>query len=462
MKFFNSIVLIENDILIKAEKYKKIITFNMIHVILYLFLLELIPKIKMKVYKFGGGTLKDADSIKKLPEIINIDCEIIVVISALNKTTNKFEELVEIFHNGKDYQSKLTEIKEFHLDISKNLIADKNHNLYKTIENIFKELDSFLYNNVSGDYDFVYDQIVPTGELLSTTIISSYLNNIGVENQWLDIRESIQTDNTHREAIINWSKTKKELTRNINFKNEKLYITQGYIGSNGNNISTTLGREGSDFTASIIGNVLNAEEVILWKDVDGIMNADPKCYDNAILMENVSYREAIELAFYGAKVLHPKTVKPLQNKNIPLWVKSFLNPELRGTLIFGSDTQTPSITSYIFKPDQTLVSISPKDLSFVVEKHLSKIFESLTKNRIKLNLLQNSALNFSICVDSNNTKLNNFVSELKSDFRILYNENLELITIRHYDKESIQKTIGDRKVLLQQKSRRTIQFVVGD
>lgn len=417
----------------------------------------------MKVYKFGGGSLKDADSIKKLPEIINNnESKKIVVISALNKTTNKFEKLIEEFIYQNNFQTTLNEIIEFHFEISHQLISDNKHSLFQTLNDLFQLIGKQLNKIGKQDYDLIYDQIVPYGEILSTTIISSYLNNIGVKNQWLDIRNSIITDNTHREAIVDWKKTKEELSKNINFQSENIYITQGFIGSCENNISTTLGREGSDFTASIIGNVLDAEEVILWKDVDGIMNADPKCYENALLLNNVSYREAIELAFYGAKVLHPKTVKPLENKNIPLWVKSFINPDLRGTLIFGSDKQATIITSYIFKPNQTLISISPKDLSFVVEKHMSMVFASLTKNRIKLNLMQNSALNFSICVDCNSNKLNDFITDLKDEFRILYNENLELITIRHYDKESIQKTIGNRRILLEQKSRRTIQFVVGE
>jgi len=417
----------------------------------------------MIVYKFGGASLKNTESIQFLAKLLSKTKEkIVVVISALNKTTNKFEKLVEQFYNNKNYQANLEQIKEFHIEICRELIPDKKHVLFKRIEDIFEQFESLLNNGLNGEYDFIYDQIVPYGEILSTTIISSYLNEVGVKNQYLDIRNFIITDNTHREAIIDWGKTKSKLNKSVNFKNTNLYITQGYIGETEKNISTTLGREGSDFSASIIGNVLDAEEVILWKDVDGIMNADPKCYDNPILLENISYREAIELAFYGAKVLHPKTVKPLQNKNIPLLVKSFLNPNSKGTLILGSDKKIKHITSYIFKQDQTLISISPKDHSFVIEKHLSKIFASLTKNRIQLNLLQNSALNFSICVDCNKTKLNNFIAELKPDFRILYNENLELITIRHYDKDSIQKTIGSRKVFLEQKSRRTIQFVVGD
>ena len=416
----------------------------------------------MLVYKFGGGTVKDADSIIQLKNIVG-SCKqnLVIVISALNKITNQLEILTnQYFSDSGDYNRTLGNIKEYHLELLENLIPQKNHPLFNDLSSIFYEIETILKYSPENNYDLVYDKIVPYGELLSTKIISAYLNLTGIKNQWVDARELIETDDNFREAKPDWDACSKLIKAKMIFNNHKIYLTQGFIGANKNKQTTTLGREGSDFSAALLAYILNAQKVIIWKDVDGILNADPADFPSATLLNRISYHEAVEMAFYGAKVIHPKTIKPLQNKNIPLVVKSFYKPENQGTLINDSASSTKMPPVYIIKKDQILISILPRDFSFIVEDNLSNIFSLLAKYHVKVNLIQNSAISFSLCVNNDERKIQSFISEVKNQFRVLYNKNLTLITIRHYTNSTIKEQTSDRKIYIQQKSRKTVRFVV--
>lgn len=413
----------------------------------------------MKVFKFGGASVKDANSVCKVSEIIEKYKEDkIIVISAMGKMTNAFEKLVNLYFNKQNFSNKLNEIKRFHYLIIKELF-EKTSKVYLKIDKIFKHLEIFLEKEVSLDYAYEYDQIVSTGEFLSTTIVSSYLNEKKYINEWIDICSILKTDNCFREANVNWELSEKIMKKTFPFKNTKCYVTQGFLGGTKSNLKTTLGREGSDFTAALIANFLDAEKVIFWKDVDGVHNADPKKWKKSQKLEEIYYKEAVELSYFGAKIIHPKTIKPLKNKNIPLEVKSFLSPEKKGTII-NSIFQKKMPPIFIFKEKQVLISIQPLDFSFIGEKNLSQIFALLAKYNIKVNLMQNSAVSFSICLDFDEEKINPFRNELQENFKVSWNTNLELITIRHYTENAINEAIGERKPLVEQRSRLTSQFVV--
>jgi aspartate kinase len=326
------------------------------------------------------------------------------------------------------------------------------------------EIEWEIEEEPQRSYDYVYDQIVSVGELLSTKIVSAYLNAEHLTNTWLDVRSVIQTDNTYRNANINWKLTE-QLVRELFAKNKALntsnyIVTQGFIGASSENFTTTIGREGSDFTAAILAYCLNAESVTIWKDVPGMLNADPKWFDDTQQLHHISYHEAVELAYYGATVIHPKTIKPLQNKKIPLLVKSFLDPNQQGTLVDGNTTEDELIPSFIFKMQQVLISISAKDYSFIVEDNLSQIFSQLSAHKITVNMMQNSAISFSICVDFNPFTTHQFIEELQKEYQVLYNENLELVTIRHYDAATIERVTANKQILVEQKSRNTARFVM--
>jgi len=412
----------------------------------------------IKVLKFGGASIKNSERITNVFSIINNfkNQKIIIVFSAIANVTNLLEELVDLyFNNSQQLKSKLFEIRNVHTQITKELF-EKDHQVFIEIEKIFSELDFFLKTNSNKNLSFVYDQIVSAGELLSSKILSNYLTNNNFENTLVDARDIIKTNDKYQNANVDWGSTKDKIK---SYLVDFPIITQGFIGSDSSNYTTTLGREGSDFTAAIIANVLNVSEVTIWKDVDGVLNADPRYFNDFVLLDQLPYSEAVELAFYGAKVIHPRTIQPLQEKNIPLIVRSFLNYDNKGTLI-NNDNKSLSIPSFIVKENQVLISISDNNLSFIIEEHLSWIFFVLDKYDIRLNLMQNSAVSFSICVDNKRTSINSLIAELSSKFKVYYNDSVKLFTIRHYNQDSIDKVITNKKVLLEQKSRNTVQFVV--
>jgi len=412
----------------------------------------------IKVLKFGGASIKDSKRIENVFSIIDKykNHKIIIVFSAIANITNLLEDLVDLYLNqDAEVKNKLLEIKKIHFDILDKLFNESD-DVYVKINNVFDEIDLILNIKAHKNFSFNYDQIVSKGELLSSIILSDYLNLKKINNSLLDSRNFIKTDSKFQNAKIDWRLTKKKIKEKIN---NFPIVTQGFVGSDLSNNPTTIGREGSDFTAAIIANSLDVDEVIIWKDVNGVLNADPRYFENPLLLENISFAEAIELAFYGAKVIHPKTIQPLQQKNIQLSVRSFINYENKGTVINNSEPKeiTPL---YIVKENQVLISISDNNLSFIVEEHLSWIFLVLSKHDVSLNLMQNSAVSFSICVDNIKHKIPSLIDELSNKFTVFYNEKVELFTIRHYNPQSIERVIKNKKILLQQKSRNTVQFIV--
>lgn len=420
----------------------------------------------MKVFKFGGASVKNAEAVKNVGNIIQLfNDDLVVVISAMDKTTNALEKVVESYikkdGNCFDY---LEEVKTFHYKVIDELFNDKKHAIYEDIHNAFVEVEWEIEEESVRSYDYVYDQIVSVGEIVSTKIISAYLNLVGIKTNWVDVRNVVQTDNTHRDAKVDWELTEKLANDffvfNVADKKQTVYLTQGFIGSSSENFTTTLGREGSDFSAGILAYCLNAESVTIWKDVPGMLNADPKWFPEAKILSNISYHEAVELAYYGATVIHPKTIKPLQNKKIPLYVKSFLNPKTNGTVINDDAKLDSLMPSFIFKRNQVLISIESKDYSFIIENNLSQIFGIFSKMGVKINLMQNSAISFSVVVDFDAQKIPQLILELNKDYKVLYNENLTLITVRHYTPEAIDSVVKGQSILLEQKSRKMIRMII--
>lgn len=420
----------------------------------------------MKVFKFGGASVNNAAAVKNVAEILKTypEEDLVVVISAMGKTTNALERLAEDFfyRKGKS-ESLLEEIKEYHFSILHELFSNEKHEVYQEIHNLFVEIEWQLEDEPIGTFDFEYDQMVSVGELLSTKIISAYLIESEIANQWMDARDFIRTDNTYRNAVIDWSTTEKLVRSKVVKKSKSddrlLVLTQGFIASTSENFTATLGREGSDFSAAIIAHILEAEEVIIWKDVEGMFNADPKFYRNTVKLNNISYLEAIELAYFGASVIHPKTIKPLQNKNIPLRLKSFLNPQHKGSLISGSTSIDALIPSFIHKPNQLLISISALDFSFIAESNLRDIYGLFFTHGITINLMQNAAISFSVCVDYVPHKTKKLIEELQKNYKVSFNEGATLITIRHYTDEIIEDLLVGKTILLEQKTRNTARFV---
>jgi aspartate kinase len=418
----------------------------------------------MKVFKFGGASVKDAEAVKNVATILASykSEKIVVVVSAMDKTTNALEKVVNSYYNGyDDLRIHIDFVRNFHLQIIDDLGFKENHPLRAEVENSFVEIDWIVEEEPSKSYAFIYDQIVAQGEIISTRIISAYLNETGISNQWLDIRNVLQTDNSYREAKINWDLTEKLIHMQLPSQHNKsnIVVTQGFIGCTSENFTTTLGREGSDYTAAILSYCLNASEMIVWKDVPGILSADPKFSEEAIKLEQVSYHDAIELTYYGATVIHPKTIKPLENKGIPLRVCSFKSPGEKGTLIGNFQGTKPLVPCYIFKFNQILFSISSKDFSFITEEGLSRIFSIFAEMNIKINLMQNSALSFSVCVDNDPFKIPKLREILLKEFRVLYNDGLRLTTIRHYYASTIDQLIKGKDILLEQRSRHTAHLV---
>jgi aspartate kinase len=416
----------------------------------------------MNVFKFGGASVNSASAIAHLANIVmNFKDNMVVVVSAFGKTTNLLESLWTCYLRGDENKKTIfQEFRDYHMNIARELFPDKNHPVYTELKTEFDDLEKAIHRNPSLDQDFEYDKIVSYGEILSSRIVSAYLNHFGIPSFWIDIRECLKTDDTFREARIDWKLSTRLIQQTFSFENHSLYLTQGFIGATPYNLSTTLGREGSDFSAAVLAYILDAKEVTIWKDVPGILSADPKWYRDPEKLNEISYTEAIELAYYGANVIHPKTIKPLQNKKIPLFVKPFLHPEEKGTIIHEVTEKINIPPIYILKKNQVLISISPKDFSFIVEENLSTIFSLLAKYRIKVNLMENSAIRFSVVVDNHAEKVQLLIDELKSHFKVLYNQDLEVITIRHYTKEAIDKMTSGRDVMVQQKSRRTARIVV--
>lgn len=420
----------------------------------------------MKVFKFGGASVKDANAVKNVATVLKRfpNENIIVVISAMGKVTNALERLTDVvFFKKGNATAILDEIKKYHFDIIEELFPNKSHPVYIEINNTFVELDWAIEDEPTPNYNYEYDKMVGMGEIISTKIVNAYLKESNLNSKWCDVRDFIQTDNTYREGKINWELSQKLVNEFFlpSFKNEQnlIAITQGFIGGTSENFTTTLGREGSDYTAAILAFTTNAESVTIWKDVPGVLNADPKWFDETKKLEQLSYHDAIELAYYGATVIHPKTIKPLQNKKIPLYVKSFIHPDEKGTVI--NEVQSPlPIPCFIFKVNQVLISISPKDFSFIVEENFSDIFNLFAEKQVKVNVMQNSAISFSMSVDNDERKLPDLIKILQKQYRVLYNDNLELITIRYYDQPTIDRVTVDKKVLLEVKSRYTVQLVV--
>ena len=414
----------------------------------------------MQVFKFGGASVKDANGVKNLTSVLQKVGykNTLVIVSAMGKTTNALEAVLNNYFNNKaELQSSLQEVKKYHNAILLDLFDNEQHPVFKKISSLFDELNSFLKSNKSPDYNFVYDQVIGYGELVSTQIISSYLNDIGLKNNWLDVREFIKTDNYYRRANVDWNATQHLINSHLN--TSSLHITQGFLGSDSNNFTTTLGREGSDYTAAIFAYCLNAQSVTIWKDVPGVLNADPRYFENAQLLNKISYREAIELAFYGASVIHPKTLQPLQRKEIPLYVKSFLNPENAGTKVDKGVALEPNIPCFIVKKNQVLISLSSLDFSYIVEENISEIFSLLHLYKMKVDVIQNSAISFSVCIDNIYNNLDKLLHHLKAKFNVTCHENVSLYTIRNYSDNAIQQLEQDKTILLKQLTQGTVQMV---
>lgn len=419
----------------------------------------------MKVFKFGGASVKDAQGVRNVSKILSLykGQKLGVVISAMGKTTNAMEGIVQALwdRNQSLFVERVNERRQFHLGIIEELFSNTKAITHE-IEEIFHYLTESYESSLPDNYDFEYDQIVSIGEILSTKIVTAYLDHSGHNVQWADARKLVRTNNKYREGEVNWSKTESLFNSNFisMFENADTLITQGFVGHTSEGLTTTLGREGSDFSAGIMAFCCNAESVTIWKDVPGMLNADPKYFDNTIKLDKISFREALELSYYGASVIHPKTIKPLQNKGIPLYVKSFIDPTSEGTVIqseMDSDHLTPS---FIFKHNQALFSITPKDFSFIVEKNLSDIFERLALANAKINVMQNSALNFNILLDEDKIDVQEILAVFKDSYDVRYNGGLELVTIRHYDEPTLDLVTRDKEVLLEQKTRQTARLVV--
>lgn len=417
----------------------------------------------MQVFKFGGASVKDADGIRNLASIIlsHHGAELLIVISAMGKVTDKLENLTRSYLIGQDDTQQIFEdIKHFHFSTLNDLFPDHSNPIYDDVANSFVEIDWLLEDAPDDAPDYVYDQIVSVGELVSTKIVAAYLNQAGNDVKWIDARNFIHTDNTYREGKVNWEKTEQEVRRNlIPILERNIVVTQGFIGSTSENFTTTLGRDGSDYSAAIFAACLQATSLTIWKDVPGVLNADPKWFDETERIPQLSYHDAIELAYYGATIIHPKTIKPLQNKNIPLFVRSFLQPDAAGTDITGLNNHLP-VPSFIFKVNQALISIFPKDFSFIIEENLSDIFSLFHEHKVKINTMLNSAISFSVSFDYDAAKLEPLIADLSIHYKVKYNTGLELVTIRYYNQQTIDRVTENKTIILEVKSRHTCQIVM--
>jgi aspartate kinase len=416
---------------------------------------------EINVYKFGGASVKDASGVRNMYNILQrYPGRKWVVVSAMDKTTNHLERVVQAFQANEDWKTKLDEVFQWHENVLGELVQKDLPAHLDTLHKIKHYAFTFLEQDEGSTFDFIYDQIVSLGEILSTKIIYAYLAQQDLDFVWADARKLIQTDNTYRDARVQWDVTEQRITTYWSDQEERSVITQGFIGGGEHQRMTTLGREGSDFSAAIFAYALRAHAVTIWKDVPGMLNADPKFFSNTQLLANISYREAIELSYYGASVIHPKTIKPLENRGIPLYVKSFLHPNEAGTVINSNTSEDSQIPSYIFKGNQVLLSISSRDFSFIVEEHISAIFALFAQHKVKIQTMQNSAISFSVSVSANKDQLTSLMDELKNDYQVLYNEGLELLTIRHYNEKIVEELVRGKEVLLQQKTRHTMRLLM--
>ncbi len=418
----------------------------------------------MNVFKFGGASVKDAQGVRNVATVLQQTghTNLVIVVSAMGKMTNAFEGVVSCYFNDSTkVKQALEDIKAYHWSVSQEIFTDFNAPVFRQIQELITAVSSFLQTNKSTNKAYVYDQVVGYGELLSTTIVSAYLTQMAIKNTWVDIRTCIVTDPNFREASVDWQTTKKHIVKNI--APTGITITQGFLAAEAtNNFTTTLGREGSDYTAAILAYCLSAASVTIWKDVPGVLNADPRFFKTTTLLHHISYREAIELAFYGASVIHPKTLQPLQKKEIPLFVKSFYDPLSPGTCVGKGVTLDPKTACFILKKGQVLLSLSSLDFSFIVEKNISDVFTLLDKNKMKVSLIQNSAISFSVVIDNTYNNLDVLLTSLRSTFRVSWNEDVTLYTIRHASSNDVKSLIQNKEVLLKQESRETVQVVIKD
>lgn len=419
----------------------------------------------MKVFKFGGASVKDAASVKNVLDILKRYPEdyLLVVISAMGKTTNRLEALIQAarLQDAENYQFHLSELQSYHQEIIAALFPKGNNFLQQQIDLYYKDLNAYFYLYENERPKEFYDAVIRYGELLSTRIVSTYLDGSGLPTDFVDASDLVVTDNHFQSATVDMDQTKLSIIAALlpKFELKRIVVTQGFIGRSASGEPTTLGREGSDYSGAIFAYCLEAESLTIWKDVEGMYNADPRQFPQAVKIDELSYKDAIELSYYGASVIHPKTIQPLQNKKIPLYVKSFLNPSLSGTAIFDGAKNT--IPCYIVKKEQVLVSLSTKNFAFIVERHLSHIFDVFASLGMKINIMQNSAVNFSALFDAKEFDAQRIISVFDNSFSVRYNENLELVTIRHFDDAIVHELTQNRKVLLEQRTRETVRFVLG-
>ena len=418
----------------------------------------------MKIFKFGGASVKDSDGVRNILSVLKhtgFD-NTLIVVSAMGKTTNALEKVVHsYFENKEQFPKKLEAVRSYHHQIIAGLFSEEKVLVTEKIDSLFDGALGFLFDNAVDNYSLVYDQVVSIGELVSSTIISYYMRHEDIENTWLDARKCVKTDTYYRDANLDWEKTKTEILTMV--KGNSTLISQGFIGSAPNGMTTTLGREGSDYSAAIFAYAIVADSVTIWKDVPGVLNGDPREFEDTVLLNQISYREAIELAFYGASVIHPKTLQPLQRKEIPLYVKSFENPENTGTVVSKGKILEPYVPCYIVKKNQTLLKLSSKDFSFIIEDNISEIFALLHQYKMRVEMIQNSAISFSICIFNKYSKLESLVNALNAKFNVKVTDQVALYTIRHFDKPAInfiKNKVGS--ILLEQRTTDTAQFVVMD
>lgn len=422
----------------------------------------------MKVFKFGGASVKDAAAVRNVSEIIKRypSEKLTIVVSAMGKSTNHLEATLDALwkKNEPTFLSHTTTLYDFHLAILDELFDDRSNQIYADIEDIISQLKETFPIQDQQSFDCTYDQVVSLGEIISTKIVAAFLTQEGFNCRWADSRTLIKTNHKYREGEVDWRTTEQNIKSKFQpqFENCDLQITQGFIGYNSEGLTTTLGREGSDYTAGIFAFCTDAESVTIWKDVPGMLNADPKYFSDTVKLDKISFKEAIELSYYGASVIHPKTVKPLQNKEIPLYVRSFIDPEKEGTIIQSGERSDHLVPSFIFKMDQLLISISARDFSFIVEENLSDIFNRLSRANAKINLMQNSALSFSVLLDRDKIDLAQILGLFENNYNVKFNEALELVTIRHYDEATIERVTRGKEILLEQKTRETARLVLKD
>lgn len=418
----------------------------------------------MRIFKFGGASVKDATSVKNVATVLQkVGYEdVLIIVSAMGKTTNALESVVETYQNNPgQLKTAIQELEAFHINIVADLLGENKAPLEEKVRGLILELVTFFEHNKAPNYSFVYDQAVSFGELLSTTIIVDYLVSIGLPAKWLDARQCVKTDDYYRDANLDWEATQLKIKAQVN--GAKLIVSQGFIGSDSNNFTTTLGREGSDYSAAIFGYALGAESVTIWKDVPGVLNGDPRHFQDTVLLNQISYREAIELAFYGASVIHPKTLQPLQRKEIPLYVRSFVSPEENGTAVSKGQTLEPIVPCFIIKKDQVLLKLSSLDFSFIVEDKISDIFALLSRFQMRVELIQNSAISFSVVVNNKYNRLEELLTELRAKFKVMVTEDVNLFTVRHFDQAAKEKVRSyGEKILLEQRTQETLQVVLSN